>query len=52
MENDKIDLRKYINAVKRKWYWGVAVFVLVMGMAIAYCFVKMPQYMVFSAHFC
>ena len=48
MENDKIDLRKYINAVKRKWYWGVAVFVLVMGMAITYCVVKMPQYMSYS----
>ena len=44
MENDKIDLRKYITAVKRNWYWAVAVFVVVMGLAATYCAIKMPQY--------
>lgn len=44
MENDKIDLRKYIAMVKRNWLWLVTVFIIVMGLAIAYCVVKMPQY--------
>lgn len=48
MGNDNIDLRKYISAVKRNWYWGVAVFVVVMGLAITYSIIKMPQYESYS----
>lgn len=44
METDKIDLRKYITAVKHNWLWAVAVFVVVMGLAVTYCAIKMPQY--------
>lgn len=44
MENDKIDLRKYIAMIKRNWLWLVAVFFIVMGMAVTYCVIKMPQY--------
>lgn len=44
MENDKIDLRKYIIALKRGWIWGLIVFVLIMGLAITYSIIKMPQY--------
>ena len=41
METDKIDLRKYITAVKHNWLWAVAVFVVVMGLAVTYCARKM-----------
>lgn len=44
MENDKIDLRKYIVALKRGWIWGLIVFILIMSLAITYCIIKMPQY--------
>lgn len=44
MENDKIDLRKYINAIKRGWIWGLFSFIIILGLAIVYCVIKMPQY--------
>lgn len=44
MENDKIDLRKYIKAIKRGWVWGLISFVVILGLAITYCVIKMPQY--------
>lgn len=47
-ENDKIDLGRYINALKKKWYWGVAFFVVVMGLAVTYAVIKMPQFESYS----
>ena len=44
MENDKIDLRKYISAVKRGWIWGLISFLIIFGLAITYSVIKMPQY--------
>lgn len=44
MENDKIDLRKYIKAIKRGWIWGLISFVVILGLVITYCVIKMPQY--------
>lgn len=44
MENDKIDLRKYIKALKKGWVWGLISFVISIGLVITYCVIKMPQY--------
>lgn len=44
MENDKIDLRKYIKAIKEGWIWGLISFIVVISLAITYCVIKMPQY--------
>ena len=44
MENDKIDLRKYISALKKGWIWGLISFLVIFGLAIVYCVIKMPQY--------
>lgn len=44
MENDKIDLRKYIKAIKKGWIWGLISFIVVLGLTITYCVIKMPQY--------
>ena len=43
MENDAIDLRKYIKAVKKGWIWGLISFFIILGLAIAYSVIKMPQ---------
>lgn len=48
MENDKIDLRKYINAIKRGWILGAIAFAVVMGLVIYYCSIKAPQYETYS----
>lgn len=44
MENDTIDLRKYIKAVKKGWILGLISFLVIFGLAIVYCVIKMPQY--------
>ena len=44
MEKDIIDLRKYIKALKKGWIWGLITFVIIFGLAITYCVIKMPQY--------
>ena len=44
MEKDTIDLRKYIKAIKKGWIWGLISFFIILGLAIAYSVIKMPQY--------
>lgn len=44
MENDKIDLRKYINAIKRGWVFGSISALCILALAVTWCFLKMPQF--------
>ena len=44
-ENDSIDLRKYINAIRQRWYWYLIAFIVMMGLAITYHFIHMDLYM-------
>ncbi|MGN0213341.1 MAG: GumC family protein [Muribaculaceae bacterium] len=44
-EKDTINLRKYIAAAKRGWYWYAASLVLFLSLAIFYHFNRMDQYM-------
>ena len=44
MENDKIDLRKYIKAIKRGWVLGLVSALCILLLAVTWCFLKMPQF--------
>lgn len=43
-ETDKIDLRKYIAAMKRGKWWLISVFMVTMALAVTYAVIKMPQF--------
>lgn len=43
-ENDSIDLRKYINAIRQRWYWYLIAFIVMMGLAITYHYIHMDLY--------
>ncbi len=45
---DKIDLTKYLNAIKKGWIWYAISAVVFLGIAITYCAMKMPQYESYS----
>ena len=47
--NDTIDLRKYLSAIKKGWYWYVITFAVFTALAITYHFVRMDQYAVHSS---
>ena len=47
--NDTIDLRKYLSAIKKGWYWYVITFAVFTALAITYHFVRMDQYAIHSS---
>ncbi len=47
-ENDSIDLRKYIKAIRKHWLWYVIALILFMSLGITYHFARMDQFMAHS----
>ena len=43
-ENDSIDLRKYISAMRKRWYWYLIAFIVMMALGITYHFIHMDVY--------
>ena len=48
MQDEKIDLTRYWRAIKKGWIWYAISAVLLFGIAISYCVVRMPQFESFS----
>lgn len=47
-ENDIVDMRPFINGIKKLWYLYLIAFVVFMGLAIAYDCLRMQQYKIYS----
>lgn len=47
-ENDSIDLRKYISAMRRHKYWYLIAFVVMMALGITYHFIHMDAYYTYA----
>lgn len=43
-ENDQIDLRKYLKAIKQGKWWMVITMIIVIGLTTAYTVIKAPQF--------
>ena len=47
-ENDSIDLRKYISAMRKRWYWYLIAFIVMMALGITYHFIHMDVYRTYA----